>query len=1048
MRQRPEPETARAIMPGQSDLWAGRAEYSPGDQIDDRYLVMHPRLAGGVNDVYLCIQIGALDHVAVKIPRPREPDTTGREHWEIFLAEVRNWADLGEHPNVVRCQYAGERDSLCFLVMDWIGYPDVGTDLHGHRGALATMDPGPRLQEIIRIARDICAGLAHIHANGIVHGDLKPSNVLLDKKGRAKITDLGAGSRAGPAGRRMLRATDGPVGTPEYRAPELWEAGKPTIQTDIYALGCILHELATGRRPFDTDDAPVQSRRHRKIRLAAPSPDIPQPLWRLIADCLHPNPARRPASASQVSERLTAIRAPGLDNAAGAATAGDSEDDPGRDYDRFSEVRSSLRASLLSAAGRAADAISSMNAAIRDQMDGLLVQGGKYMSDPHAPVLAQAFNRRGALIGATDDWIKSTGDFSTAIRLNTRFAVAHANLGTNWQRLNCPGIAIVAYNRAIELDLEDHRLYLLRARLLSRYGWDASAHADYERAVTIAPDDPDACYGMADSLAALGRGEEALRYREKGLRGGHSPDDTPRYLQPVITPGHSEMLGQTVTAHFKSSEGDYAGAISAYTAALEIEPWRTDSYYFRAKARLEVGDAPGAIDDLTMFLASASTTHPFAPEARDLLSRARGAAGYPEPQADGSGQDPHPLIKPSSYIASKIQGQPSTVSLINLLPLKSQQRLVLLDMLYSGDPGRKLRAEQLLWNAYSEYSENQKSRYGEIARDLVGEAGQEPASRFTAAYLATEVAIRNGFGIPVLLTEVQLSPNPLRDVSFSVSSRLSLGWASSGAVGVWEVIPGIQTYHAILDEPRQAPLFSARDAAYFLVAEHEFALTPEGQPARRWSVEEATVLAGCFCDPGKLAIGLSTGSLVFPDPDKTADPESFQLPESDLDDLRLWQTGNAGLTVFTGQAFYRVWSPHHQAGDRAARRLDIPVPSEARLLATHGSRLLWAVSRDELLLMSLGQPGGVTLAAPDSTDERFTAAAISSDGSVVAAVCGSFLHTWRAAEGEEGHRYLPVMMTPQPAGRCVAVSADGRYIAVGTSAGSALIYVTGTEEDR
>jgi tetratricopeptide (TPR) repeat protein len=245
-----------------------------------------------------------------------------------------------------------------------------------------------------------------------------------------------------------------------------------------------------------------------------------------------------------------------------------------------------------------------------------------------------------------------------------------------------------------------------------------------------------------------------------------------------------------VTAHFKSDDGDYAAAISAYTAALEIEPWRTDILYYRARVRLEAGDASGAIDDLTTFLASASTTHPHAPKARDLLSRAREAAGHPAPQADDSGQDHYPLIKPSSYIAGKIQGQPSTVPLINLLPLKPQQRLVLLDMLYAGDPKRKLRAERLLWNAYFEYFENQRARNGEIARDLAGEAGQEPASRFTAAHLATEVAIRNGFGIPVLLTEVQLSPNPLRDVRFSGSSPPSLGWASSGAVGVWESNPG------------------------------------------------------------------------------------------------------------------------------------------------------------------------------------------------------------------------------------------------------------------
>jgi serine/threonine protein kinase/Flp pilus assembly protein TadD len=1042
VRRKPEREPPRTVLPGQLDAWTARAEYSPGDQIYDRYWVMHRR-SGGVNDVYLCTEMGTWHKVAVKIPRPRGPDKTGIEHWDIFQEEVRNWAELGEHPNVTRCHYAGVRDGRWFLVMEWVGYPDSGTDLHDHSSALATMDPGPKLREIVRIARGICDGLAFIHAHGIVHGDLKPSNVLLDKKGRAKITDLGAGSRAGPVGRHMLRASDGPAGTPEYRAPELWEGKHPTIQTDIYALGCILHELATGK-PFH-EGTVVPPRRRRTIRLAA-TPDISGPLRQLIANCLHPDPARRPASASQVGERLAAILPPEQDDGAPAAETGDAEDDPDREYARLPELRSSLRASLLSAAGRRADAISQMSTAIRDQMSGLLIQGGKYVSDQPTSSLALAFNDRGGLIAATDDWIKSTGDFLTAIRLHPRLAVAYANLGMNWQRLNCPTIAIVAYNHAIELDPGDHRLYLMRARLLSQHGWHAAAHADYERAVAIAPDDPDVCYGMADSLAALGRGAEALQYRQKGLRPGHNPDDTPQYHRPVSMRGHSGVLNHTITAHFKSDEGDYETAIAAYTAALEIEPWRTEILCDRAQDRLEAGDAPGAIDDLIAFFARASTTHPRVPTARDLLRRAREAAGHPQPHADEPGDDPYPL---PSFIAGKIQGQPSTVPLINLLPLKPQQRLVLLDMLYAGDPGRKLRAERLLWNAYFEYFENQRARYSEIAQDLAGEAGQEPAAQFTAAHLATKVAIRNGFGIPVLLTEVQLSPNPLHDVRFSGSSPPSLGWASSGAVGVWEVIPGIQTYHVVLDEPRQAPLFSADDSTYLLVAEHEFALSPQDQPARSWSAEQATVLAGCLCDPGTLAIGLSTGSLVFLDWDGTADPESVQLPESDLDDLHLWQTADAGITAYTGQAFYHVLPPHQEPGGQCTRLIEIPRPSEGRLLAASGSRLLWAVSRDELLLTSLGQPGtDVRLAAPDSTDEGFTAAAISSDGSVVAAVCGSFLHIWRAAEDDGSHGYVPMTMTPQPSGRCIALSSDGSYIAVGTSAGSVLIYVTGTEGEQ
>jgi hypothetical protein len=115
-------------------------------------------------------------------------------------------------------------------------------------------------------------------------------------------------------------------------------------------------------------------------------------------------------------------------------------------------------------------------------------------------------------------------------------------------------------------------------------------------------------------------------------------------------------------------------------------------------------------------------------------------------------------------------------------------------------------------------------------------------------------------------------------------------------------------------------------------------------------------------------------------------------------------------------------------------------------MAASGPWVAWAVSSEELLLTRLDQPRvNVPLVAPDGTDGGLKSAAVSADGSVVAAVCGSFLHVWRASAGETDYRYLPI--TPLPFGECVAVSADGRYIATGTNAGSIAVYVTRIAEE-
>jgi len=1050
--------------PGALPRWQAAAgptgpEFAPGDLIYQRYSV-RDHTDTPTNDVYFCLEMGTWANVVVKIPKPHPADRTGEDQLRIFSEEVRNWADLGEHPNLVRCHYAGVRDDRWFLVLEWVGAPGTGKNLEDYfRSDLTGMDGPTRLAEIVRLGRDICDGLAYIHANGIVHGDLKPQNVLIDKNGRAKITDLGRGFRPipgtapGSARTHLSRARAvQPLATPEYTAPELWEGRPAGAPADIYALGCMLYELAAGRRPFQAQpggDLAQWAKLHRKHQ-PPDVPSVPEPLRLLIADCLHKNPSCRPASAAEVRTRLTQLLPPEAGQVP-PDNAGSQEDDDGQDrYELLPWTRSHGRVSLLAAAGRAEDAIERMTAAIREQMASVLTHGNKYVSDESSSMLAGPFNDRGALVGVTDRWIRSTGDFITAIRLDPQFAAPYANLGTNWQRLNCPTIAIIAFNRAIELDLDDHRLYLKRARLLSSCGWDEAAHRDYERAVTIAPDDPDACDGMADSLAALGRGDEVLQYRAKGRQPGDDADDAPSYLRRGSITRHSELLGTMMSASLNDEGPD--AAIAAYASALTMAPWKTDILYYLGQERLNAADPGGAADDLRAFLHRASTTHPLAPKARALLSQASEDAGIPAEPDGGPGDEVYPDPKPPGYLARKTQGQPHTLSLVNLLPLGAEQRLVLLDMLYAGPPSRKYQAGRLLWSAYIEYNGQLRSRYGKLARKLGDEAWRETAGRFAAAQIATEIAIRNGFGVPVLLTEVQLSPNPLHDLRFSGSPAPSLGWASSGAVGVWEVIPGVQTDCLVFDEPRQAPLFADGRPGHLVVGDDWFSMHYQNteQQNEEWNIAGATILAACFCGGGLLAVGTSSGRIVFFDPDEARATEIVRLDEDErdpLDDMRLWECADGAVMAFTGAAFYRIGPRPDESASLAVTKPDIPWPGEsARLLHASQARIIWELSRDELLGTGLGQPGtAVKLTASDLTDEGFTAAAASSDGTVVAAICGSFLHIWWKSEGEADYVYLG--LTPQRWGRCIAVSADGRYIAVGTNAGSALVYVTRTLED-
>src|ERR1019366_1224624 len=155
-----------------------------------------------------------------------------------------------------------------------------------------------------------------------------------------------------------------------------------SVQTDIYALGCLLYELAAGRRPFeagDPEDTGEWIRLHKKHQPPR-TPALPEQFSHLIADCLNKNPARRPATAQEVRERLARLVSTKAVDGPSATTAG-GPDDGEEAYPELPENLSQFRMSLMSAAGRTADAIEQMNIAIRDEMRNPLTHAGKYVSD-------------------------------------------------------------------------------------------------------------------------------------------------------------------------------------------------------------------------------------------------------------------------------------------------------------------------------------------------------------------------------------------------------------------------------------------------------------------------------------------------------------------------------------------------------------------------------------------------------------------------------------------------------------------------------------------
>ncbi|MEV5750780.1 TerD family protein [Actinoallomurus sp. NPDC052308] len=218
-----------------------------------------------------------------------------------FLREARITARL-QHPNIVTVHDLGETgtegDRVPFLVMELVR--GEGLDAIRRRGAVT-------LPEAARWGAQICDALADAHNAGIMHRDIKPSNILITPSGIVKVLDFGVARAADPyATADRITQTGFIVGTPPYMAPEQ-ARGLPEPRSDLYALGCLLFELITGRLPFQAPDTVGYLSAHLTQEPPAPSsvaPDTP-PAWNdLVLTLLHKDPTQRYPNATDLAQAL------------------------------------------------------------------------------------------------------------------------------------------------------------------------------------------------------------------------------------------------------------------------------------------------------------------------------------------------------------------------------------------------------------------------------------------------------------------------------------------------------------------------------------------------------------------------------------------------------------------------------------------------------------------------------------------------------------------------------------------------------------------------
>lgn len=267
-----------------------------GGTFAGRYQILEELGRGGMGRVYKAYDTDIKEHVALKLLNPEIAADEGII--ERFRNELK-FARRISHRHVCRMFDLGKSEETAYISMEFVSGEDLKTLLKrvGQLPVKRTVD----------IAEQVAEGLAEAHRLGVVHRDLKPQNVMIDRDGNARIMDFGIARSVKGRG-----ITDAGViiGTPDYMSPEQFEGQEADQRSDIYSFGAVLYEMVIGEPPFEGETPLVVAAKHKTEQPRDPheiNPQIPEALSRLILRCLEKEPERRFSSADEILTDLKTI---------------------------------------------------------------------------------------------------------------------------------------------------------------------------------------------------------------------------------------------------------------------------------------------------------------------------------------------------------------------------------------------------------------------------------------------------------------------------------------------------------------------------------------------------------------------------------------------------------------------------------------------------------------------------------------------------------------------------------------------------------------------
>ncbi len=527
---------------------------------------------GGMGVVYKAYDRVLKRNVAVKMIL--DPTRAGRSLVERFRAEASAVARLHD-PRIISIFEVGEHEEKPYIVMELVD--GVNLEQLLQEGALSE-------RRIAEVLRDTALALQHAHENGIIHRDVKPENVLVDRAGGAHLMDFGLAQDL--AATTRLTVAGQILGTPAYMAPEQASGTGEVIgpRADVYALGAVLYRALAGRPPFE--GSAIQELIYRVLTEEpkpprAIRPGVPPDLETIALRCLTKEQGRRYDSAAAVAEELRRFL--------------DGEPLVARPVGSFERLLRRARRNRRAVVGAAVLALAATAGVLwlRARHEEELAREKAQLAEKNEllrKAQATASIEEGERLLAAHSLDAAIACATSAIELDPGRGDAWSLRGSAYFEKGDPDHALADSEKAIEVAPSHARGWLGRASVRSNRRETAGAIADATKAIDLDPKNPRAWHARA-----------AAKFNSGDIDGGIEDASHEILLDP------KEAEAWEVRAECFFNKGDYERAIADASESIRLAPKYAHAWYTRAAARATSGDLERALQDANQAVRLAPT---------------------------------------------------------------------------------------------------------------------------------------------------------------------------------------------------------------------------------------------------------------------------------------------------------------------------------------------------------------------------------------------------------------------------------------------------------